>query len=152
MNSIRNPFPWLAVAVISLLALTVTPGCRNPEQVMLATAQAQHLTAKSALARWNDYLGAERVRMAVMTPEAAAARTAEIQKLERKVVSALEEYNRAVLVARINVDAYFDIKESLARTNAPPGTSATAARVTAYLDAITAAENALINLITTYAK
>lgn len=148
MNTLRNPYIWLATIICALI-VAASPGCKSPERAMLATAQASNLTAKNALARWNQYLGTERTRIATMTPEAAAERIAQLQGQERRVMQAVDEYNRAVSAARIAVNGYFDIKAGLTATNAPPTKTD---QVAAYLAAITTAENALINLITTYAK
>ena len=146
----QHPIRLTALCLfVAMLALLMSGCGTTPERAMLASAQAQHLTAKSALAQWNTYLGTERLRMTTMSPTAVERRTAELQASELKVKAALEEYNRAILAARISVGAYFDIKANLTQTNAPPDVGT---QVGAYLDAITIAENALINIIVTYAK
>lgn len=138
----------LACLLPASLALSLT-ACKSPEHAMLATAQAQHQTVKSALKQWNAFLGAEYSRLLKLPGDEGYERSQELKERERKIKNALDDYNRAVATARIAVDAYFDIKAGLNNTNAPPDLGG---QVTAYLDAITEAETAIINLVALYAK
>lgn len=127
------------------LLVFLLSGCalfNNPERSAHSVLALSHSGVETAIEGWNEFLGTERVRIAALTEEERTRRILEIQHKEKQLILALAEYNKSLASARITVDKYYAIKDSLGSQEPTEY-----AKVRTVVNAVVSAGNGMIDII-----
>lgn len=143
MNKIKS----LAVAIMiacGLFTLVGCSGCGSIAKTTYKTSGITHVTVRSAMIGWNEYLGVkdlELIKLAETDKAKADAERAKIGKQHAQVAEAYEKYQAAQVLALTAA------KEFSAVPPEDPDQSAAQARLQSALAALTASMGPVIDLV-----
>lgn len=101
------------LALTATLALFLC-GCLGPraDRNALSTLEASKANVTTALHAWNEYLGREIAKADAQPEPLRSERRADLQKTERRILAALDDFNRALASVDAAWDAYDAARQS----------------------------------------